>query len=73
MDYKKFRDECRRMQNLKNNDVNIQKVYSDVNFFYLERDCQDYEDSLKLAVALFEKNVSQSGCAAEPDRLRPEV
>lgn len=73
MDYKKFRDECRRMQNLKNNDVNIQKVYSDVNFLYLERDCQDYEDSLKLANVLFEKNVSQFGCAAEPDRLQPEV
>ena len=72
MDYKKFRDDCRRMQNLKNNDVNIQKVYSDVNFLYLERDCQDYEDSLKLADALFEKNVSQFSCAAEPDRLRPE-
>lgn len=72
MDYKKFRDECRRMQNLKNNDVNIQKVYSDVNFLYLERDCQDYEDSLKLADAIFEKNVSQFSCAVEPDRLRPK-
>lgn len=69
MDYKKFRDECRQMQNLKNSDVNIQKVYSDVNFSYLERDCQDYEDSLKLADAIFEKNVSQIDCAAEPDRL----
>lgn len=72
MDYKKFRDECRQMQNLKNSDVNIQKVYSDVNFSYLERDCQDYEDSLKLADAIFEENVSQIDCAAELDRLRPE-
>lgn len=72
MDYKKFRDECRQMQHLKNSDVNIQKVYSDVNFSYLERDCQDYEDSLKLADAIFEENVSQINCAAEPDRLRRE-
>lgn len=71
MDYKKFRDECRRMQSLKENDENIQKVYFDVNFKYLECDCKDYEDSLKFADALF-NNVSQNDCAADLHPSWPE-
>ena len=60
MDMNKYLVECCRMARLKMSDENIAKVYSDVNFDKLIRECSDFLwelEQLKIAEELF--HVSQ--------------
>ncbi|WP_411337009.1 hypothetical protein [Ruminococcus gauvreauii] len=60
MDMNKYLAECCRMARLKASDVNMAKVYSDINFDKLIRECSDYlweQEQLKITEELF--HVSQ--------------
>ena len=60
MDLNKYLVECCRMSRIKASDENIAKVYSDINFDKLIRECSDYlweQEQLKIAEELF--HVSQ--------------
>lgn len=55
-DFEKYKEECRRMARLKRVSETYRKVYSDVNFEELLRECEEYEEFLQTAYELFGKD-----------------